>query len=349
LIASVRACNPEGRFVGAGSEAGGKPFAPRLARVSAFAVGSPDCERTESHRLPEKMEELRPALRAVEQGSSQTGSPFRFSFSKIRPIPMPARLPTFLRRLFLQRGKLQSHRELEKKLGYRFVNLELLSRALTHRSYIHTPENEDMRANERLEFLGDSVLGMVTSRFLFEHFPDKSEGDLTKLKSTLVSEANLSQIAKSISLGQHLNLSEEEEKSGGRERNSIVSDAYEAVIGAVFLDGGLAPVERMIKNQILKRYLEITTDRAFHNYKGELLEYMQALGLGLPRYDLLEEKGPDHEKRFTIAASVKGRQLGRGTGKNKKEAEQGAARMALENIDSIFKDAKQESQDPPAD
>ena len=262
---------------------------------------------------------------------------------------MPARLPTFLRRLFTQRGKFRSCRELEKKLGYRFVNLELLSRALTHRSYIHTPENEDLRANERLEFLGDSVLGMVTSRFLFEHFPDKSEGDLTKLKSTLVSEANLSRIAKSISLGNYLNISEEEEKSGGRERNSIVSDAYEAVIGAVFMDGGLAPVERMIGNQILKRYLEITTDRAFHNYKGELLEYMQALGLGLPRYDLLEEEGPDHEKRFTIAVSVKGRQLGRGMGKNKKEAEQRAARMTLENIDSIFKDLRQDSQDLPAD
>jgi ribonuclease-3 len=254
-----------------------------------------------------------------------------------------------LRRFFTRKGRFKNYRELERKLGYRFVRRELLSRALTHRSYIHTPENEDLRANERLEFLGDSVLGMVTSRFLFEHFPDKSEGDLTKLKSTLVSEANLSRIAKSISLGQYLNVSEEEEKSGGRERNSIVSDAYEAVIGAVFIDGGLAPAERMIKNQILKRYLEITTDRAFHNYKGELLEYMQALGLGLPRYDLLEEEGPDHEKRFTIAVSVKGKQLGKGGGKNKKEAEQMAARMALENIDSIFKDLRQNGQGLPAD
>lgn len=259
------------------------------------------------------------------------------------------RLPTFLRRLFTRKGRFKSYRELEKKLGYGFVNLELLSRALTHRSYIHTPENEDLRANERLEFLGDSVLGMVTSRFLFEHFPDKSEGDLTKLKSTLVSEANLSRIAKSISLGKYLNVSEEEEKSGGRERNSIVSDAYEAVIGAVFIDGGLVPAERMIRNQILRRYLEITTDRAFHNYKGELLEYMQALGLGLPRYDVLEEEGPDHQKRFTIAVSVKGRQLGKGVGKNKKEAEQRAARMALGNIDSVFKDLKPGNQNLPTD
>ncbi len=231
-------------------------------------------------------------------------------------------------------------------MGYGFRNLELLDRALTHRSYIHTPENENLRANERLEFLGDSVLGMVTSRFLFENFPDKNEGDLTKLKSTLVSEANLSRIAKSVSLGKYLNLSGEEEKSGGRERNSIISDAYEAVIGAVFLDGGLAPAEKMVRNQILKKYLEITTDQALYNYKGELLEYMQALGLGLPKYNVLQEKGPDHQKRFIIAVSVKGKKIGEGMGKNKKEAEQKAARMALENIDRLFKDLKEENQQP---
>jgi len=264
---------------------------------------------------------------------------------------MSLHLPTFLRRLFTKEERFKKYRsagsrfgELEQKLGYRFRNPGFLDRALTHRSYIHTPENENLRANERLEFLGDSVLGMVTSRFLFENFPDKSEGDLTKLKSTLVSEANLSRVAKSISLGKYLNLSEEEEKAGGRERNSIVSDAYEAVIGAVFLDGGLVPVEKMIRNQILRRYLEITTDQALHNYKGELLEYMQALGLGLPRYDVLEERGPDHQKRFTIAVSVKGKKMGQGVGKNKKEAEQKAARMALENIDQLFGDLKNENQ-----
>jgi ribonuclease-3 len=257
---------------------------------------------------------------------------------------MFSRLTTFLRRAFAKKGRFKNYLELEKKLGYRFRNLELLDRALTHRSYIHTPENEYLRANERLEFLGDSVLGMVTSRFLFENFPDRSEGDLTKLKSTLVSEANLSRIAKSISLGRFLHLSEDEDKSGGRERSSIVSDAYEAVIGAIFLDGGLAPVEKMIKNQILKKYLEITSDLTLHNYKGELLEYMQALGLGLPRYEVMQEKGPDHQKRFTIAVLVKGKKMGQGAGKNKKEAEQRAARIALENIGPRFEELNKESQ-----
>jgi ribonuclease-3 len=249
---------------------------------------------------------------------------------------MPPLLPKFLGGLFSPR-RFKRYRELEKRLGYRFSHPALLERALTHRSYVHSPENEGLRANERLEFLGDSVLGMVTSRFLFERFPEKSEGDLTKLKSTLVSEANLSRMAKCISLGSFLNLSEDEEKSGGRERSSIVSDAYEAVIGAVFLDGGLSPAQRMIENQILKKYLEITTDQTLHNYKGELLEYMQALGLGLPRYEVLEERGPDHRKRFTIAVTVGGKNVGQGVGKNKKEAEQKAARMALENVDVILK------------
>jgi ribonuclease-3 len=258
---------------------------------------------------------------------------------------MFSRLLRFLRGLFNKsyRSSEPRLRELEKKLNYHFSNPELLDRALTHRSYIHAPENQDLRANERLEFLGDSVLGMVTSRFLFEHFPNKSEGDLTKLKSTLVSEANLSRIARSITLGSFLNLSEDEERSGGRDRSSIISDAYEAVIGAVFLDGGLAPTEKVIRNQILSRYVEITTDHTLHNYKGELLEYMQALGMGLPRYDVMEEAGPDHQKRFTIAVSVKGRRVGQGRGKTKKEAEQKAARMALENVDQLFKELREDN------
>ncbi|HEX7402051.1 MAG TPA: ribonuclease III [candidate division Zixibacteria bacterium] len=246
---------------------------------------------------------------------------------------------------FLYRGRISKvHTELERKLGYRFKNRELLERALTHRSYLNAPPNGDLWANERLEFLGDSVLGMVTSRFLFENFPDKNEGDLTKLKSTLVSEANLSQIARSIALGKYLRISEEEVRSGGRERSSIVSDAYEAVIGAVFLDGGLAPAERMIRKQILEKCLEITSDRTFYNFKGELLEYMQALGLGLPKYEVTEEHGPDHQKKFTIEVSTKGRKMGEGVGKNKKEAEQKAAKMALENIDQVFKEISKENQ-----
>ena len=257
----------------------------------------------------------------------------------------------FLKRLFPKKERFKRYSELERRLGYRFKNLGLLDRALTHRSYLHAPENSstnspqggNLATNERLEFLGDSVLGMVTSQFLFGNFPGKSEGDLTKLKGTLVSEATLSRIARSICLGKYLNLSEEEDKSGGRQRTSIIADAYEAVIGAIYLDGGLVPAQRVIKNQILKRCLELASDKAFYNYKGELLEYMQALGLGMPRYEVLVEKGPDHQKKFTIAVSAKGKKMGKGEGLTKKEAEQKAAKMALENIDKFLEEFQKSS------
>jgi len=256
---------------------------------------------------------------------------------------MALNLISLLKRLLSKKERFKRYSELEGRLGYRFKELQLLDRALTHRSYIHTPDNENLAANERLEFLGDSVLGMVTSRFPYENFPGKSEGDLTKLKGTLVSEATLSRIARSICLGKYLNLSEEEDKSGGRQRTSIIADAYEAVIGAIYLDGGLVPTQRMIKNQILKRCLELTGDKTFYNYKGELLEYMQALGFGMPRYEILVEEGPDHQKKFTIAVSAKGKKMGKGEGLTKKEAEQKAAKMALENIDKLLEEFQKES------
>lgn len=186
-------------------------------------------------------------------------------------------------------------------------------------------------------------MGMVVSQFLFENFPGKSEGDLTKLKASLVSEVTLSRIARSICLGKYLNVSEEEEKSGGRERTSIIADAYEAVIGAVYLDGGLVPTKRVIKDQILKRWLELASDKTSYNYKGELLEYMQALGLGMPRYEVLVEEGPDHQKKFTIAVLAKGRLMGKGEGLTKKEAEQKAAKMALGNIDEFLGESHKEA------
>ncbi|MCK4385589.1 MAG: ribonuclease III [candidate division Zixibacteria bacterium] len=278
---------------------------------------------------------------------------------------MAFNLIRFLKRLLPQRERFKRYSELERRLGYRFENLRLLDRALTHRSYIHAPNNgsairqahgaeqsrstnspqgENLAANERLEFLGDSVLGMVTSQFLFENFPGKSEGDLTKLKGTLVSEATLNRIARSICLGKYLNLSEEEDKSGGRERTSIIADAYEAVIGAIFLDGGLVPTQRVIKNQILKKCLELAGDKSIYNYKGELLEYMQALGWGMPRYQVLVEEGPDHQKKFTIAVMAKGKKMGKGEGLTKKEAEQKAAKMALENIDKFLEEFQKDSE-----
>ncbi|HKZ22236.1 MAG TPA: ribonuclease III, partial [candidate division Zixibacteria bacterium] len=175
-------------------------------------------------------------------------------------------------------------------------------------------------------------LGLVICEFLYKKFPDKSEGDLTKLKAGLVNEATLSHIGRNLGLGEFLYLSPEEEKSGGRERPSLVADGYEALIGAVYLDGGLEAVNQLIGSQILTRFRELTDDKENFNYKGELLEYLQALGWGMPEYQIEEVVGPDHQKRFTISAVAKGEKLGVGEGASKKEAEQKAAKMALEKL-----------------
>ena len=218
--------------------------------------------------------------------------------------------------------------EIEKIIGYRFSNGELLKRALSHRSSV-----EDEPSNERLEHLGDAVLGLVVSEFLFNKFPEMDEGELTKLKASLVNEAVLWKVAGKFKLGEFIFLSKEEEKSGGRNKPSIVSDAIEALLGAIYLDGGLAAVRKFIARFILSDFENLANDKATYNYKGELLEMMQGQGLGMPRYETLEENGPDHMKVFDIAVSVDGIQYGDGKGSTKKEAEQKAAKMALELLE----------------
>lgn len=238
----------------------------------------------------------------------------------------------FIRNLFF-RSKAGLKEGLEQRLGYKFRNKALLEDALTHRSFLKEAGKERSSSYERLEFLGDAVLGLSVSRYLFENFPDKDEGELTKLKATLVSEANLSRRAKLLSLGKYLYLSAEEEKSGGRSRPSILSDSYEALLGAIFLDGGLASAERFIQAHLLKNLKETAEDKSMHNYKGELLELLQAEGEGIPKYEVLEEEGPDHQKMFTIGVYSKGKLLGTGKGLSKKEAEQNSAKMALEELE----------------
>ncbi len=246
---------------------------------------------------------------------------------------MPRRAVSQLRKLLhrLFGDHPYEERELSELLDYRFQNRELLEQALTHRSAARLSGKTFSRsaANERLEFLGDAVLGLVTSRFLYEHFSDKDEGELSKLKAALVNKVTLSRVAKEIGLGKFVKLSPEEERMGGRHRHSIIADAYEALLGAVYLDGGLEAVSELIETQVLSRMSELVSDRAHYNYKGELLEYLQGRGMGAPRYILETEEGPDHSKNFTMAVMVLGTRLAVGSGPSKKEAEQKAARLAL--------------------
>ncbi len=220
---------------------------------------------------------------------------------------------------------------LYRTIGYTFRSPDLLRKALTHRSSIQNGTSRDA-SNERLEFLGDSILGMVVSGMLYHRYPDKSEGQLTITKSYLVSRERLASHAAEIKLGKYLILGTGEDRSGGRERESILSDAYEALIGALFLDGGLEHARAFIETHSLKdvKYLEKKT--VCQNYKSLLLEYMQGTGEQVPDYEVCRVTGPDHNKEFTVEVRVRGKVLGSGKGSTKKKAEQEAARYAAEHL-----------------
>lgn len=217
----------------------------------------------------------------------------------------------------------------QELLGYHFRDTGLLLLSLTHRSYSRFDQDHSP-SNERLEFLGDSVLGLVIADQLFRDNPNLREGELTQIKAKLVNETALASVAADIGLNKFLRLSPEEDKAGGRSRLSIVSDAFESVIAAVYLDGGLDAARDVILRLIYSRRCELAADSAQRNYKGELLELTQSRGDGAPRYDVLAAEGPDHRKRFNIAVYVAGERVGSGEGSSKKEAEQHAAAVALE-------------------
>jgi ribonuclease-3 len=223
--------------------------------------------------------------------------------------------------------------ELEGKLGYVFADRTLLSRALLHRSHIHVTGQERESSNERLEFLGDAVLGLVVNEELYHRFPDRSEGDLTKMKSLLVCGARLSEVATSLDLGVHIRMSRSEAATGGRHRSSILADTTEALIGAVYLDGGLDAAREVIRRVALKNSEGVLARRSLRNYKSRLQEMIQAEFKTPPRYKVLDVDGPDHDRLFRVAVTFGGRVLGSGEGRNKKSAEQSAARAALEELE----------------
>lgn len=221
---------------------------------------------------------------------------------------------------------------LQAKLAYHFENKDLLDLSLRHRSHVYANEQEGITSNERLEFLGDAVLDLIVTEDLFRRHPDKREGDLTQIKSLLVSKAVLSEKSREIGIGDFLYLSREEDLAGGRERTSILGDVFEAILGAIYLDGGLEPARRFIHKHLLKNQEDITSDGTYLNFKSALLEYTQGAGNGHPRYLVHAEDGPDHRKTFTVEVLVAGDRVGLGQGRSKKEAQQMAAREALEKL-----------------
>ena len=221
-------------------------------------------------------------------------------------------------------------KDLETAIGYKFKNITLLQNALTHSSYANEQWHDSLKSNERLEFLGDSVLGMVVAEHLYKTLPDRPEGDLTRMRADMVCESSLAEIAGKLNLGDHLLLGKGEEQSGGRNRPSILADAVESVIAACFLDGGMAPAEEFIRNFVLCNVPVKTMKNA--DYKTALQELVQQKKNQQLAYSLVGESGPDHDKQFVVELTLNGEVVGKGIGTSKKRAEQDAARNALETL-----------------
>lgn len=220
--------------------------------------------------------------------------------------------------------------ELETAIGYRFNNISLLQNALSHSSYANERWHDSLMSNERLEFLGDSILGMTVADYLYRNFPDRPEGELTRMRADMVCERTLAAVANRIGLGQHLLLGHGEEQGGGRSRTSILADAVESVIAACYLDGGFEPAAAFIRTFIL---CQVPVKRfSNQDYKTALQELIQQKKDQKLVYMLVGTSGPDHDKQFEVEVSLNGNPVGRGTGRSKKRAEQAAANAALQKL-----------------
>ena len=222
----------------------------------------------------------------------------------------------------------RDRKELEDRLGYHFKNPQYLTTALTHSSYANEAKG-GRHSNERLEFLGDSVLGVVVADYLFKNCPDMPEGDLTKNRAALVCEKSLCGFSRQLGVGDFLLLSHGEQNSGGRSRPSILADAFEAIIAAIYMDGGMEEARRFVLNFVVPA-LKTAKPKAFKDYKTALQEIIQQNPEEHLEYVLTGESGPDHDKHFTVEVHLNSNVIGKGGGRSKKEAEQQAAREALE-------------------
>lgn len=221
-------------------------------------------------------------------------------------------------------------KDLEVAIGYRFKNITLLQNALTHSSYANEHWHDSLRSNERLEFLGDSILGMVVAEYLYKNFPNRPEGELTRMRADMVCETSLARIAERVNLGKHLLLGNGEEQGGGRNRPSILADAVESVIAASFLDGGMAAAEGFIYRFVLS---DVPVSKLKNqDHKTTLQELVQQKKNQQLSYQLVGESGPDHDKIFVVEVSLNGTVVGKGSGSSKKRAEQDAAKVAIETL-----------------
>ena len=219
----------------------------------------------------------------------------------------------------------------QRAIGYTIKNQSIFVQALLHRSFLQRLDTPG-RSNERLEFLGDSILNLIVAEHLYQHFPRADEGELTKIRSRLVNRKALAAYAKDIDLSRFILMSPSAAQSVGKGGDTILADTYEALVAAMYIDGGYEQARRFVRRQVLAALEHGSVATADENYKSMLLEYAQANGLGIPRYTITKQEGPDHDRTFTVDVFLDTVRQGTGSGKNKKEAEQEAARKALERL-----------------
>lgn len=223
-------------------------------------------------------------------------------------------------------------KEIEEHLKYHFKDKHLLFQAFKHRSFLNVTHEDSKESNERLEFLGDAVLDLVIADHLYRYYDKENEGQLSKKRSVLVSRPVLAQITEELGLGKYLLLDKGEEKTGGRSRLNNLANLFESVLGAIYMDGGIEAARGFVNRFVIKNRDRLLNYKQYFNYKSSLLELSQAKGWGNPLYQIVEESGPDHKKRFVIRVKVNNRWLAKGIGSSKKKAEQLAARNALQKL-----------------
>ena len=226
---------------------------------------------------------------------------------------------------------------LETTMGYQYKDSQLLLRALTHSSYSNENKKEKLKNNERLEFLGDSVLGLIISEYLFSHYTTLEEGQLTKIRAKIVCESSLCGAAKALNLGEYMLFGRGEELTGGRERTSILSDAFEAVIASIFLDGGMEVARDFVLKELQPVIADAVQGKLFVDYKTRLQEVIQVHKNNRIKYEIVREEGPDHAKLFYTEVKLNDELIGVGSGRSKKESEQEAAREGLKRLEHAEK------------
>lgn len=230
----------------------------------------------------------------------------------------------------MEKARVKKLKELQNRISYKFKNLNLLNHALTHRSFANENQSKSLKDNERFELLGDSVLDVIITRLLMDRFPEYTEGDLSKARAAIVNEKSLSSIAKNLELGDYLLLSKGEELTNGRDKDSILAASFEALVASIYLDRGFNKVFKVIARHFSLILATEKKEGFYKDFKSQLQEYSQSFFKTTPRYVITGESGPDHDKTFQINILINGKVVGKGLGKSKKEAEQKAAKGALD-------------------